>query len=135
MRFLRHLVVGLALLVAVVIAALAFSLYDPLSGGRHFLSRSQLIVSSQTRDDAHLITGEAPIQATDPPQLAALALHYQPTVVVSAEDGFGPVAVLDALRLQFDGHETCLYRGGHCQVRGPLPSQLPGPSSKSDYLS
>lgn len=135
MRFLRHLAAALVLLVAVVVVGLAFSLYDPLSGGRHFLARSQLIVGPPTNADARLATGEAPIQATDPPALAALALRYQPTVVVSAEDRFWPVSVLDALRLQFDGRATCLYRGGHCRIRGPLPSDLTGPSSKADYLS
>jgi hypothetical protein len=135
MRFVRHLAAGLALLVSLAVLGLAFSLYDPLSGGRRFLARSELITASTTRDFARLITGEAPIQATDPAQLAALALRYQPTLVVSAEDRFWPVSVLDSLSFRFDGRETCLYSGGRCRTRGPLPSDLSGPSSRSDYLA
>jgi hypothetical protein len=135
MRFLRHLVAGLAVLVVLAVLGVAFSLYDPFSGGRRFLPQSELITASPTRDVAQLITGENPIQVTDPPQLAALALRYQPTVVVSADDRFWPISVLDVLRFRFDGHDTCLYRNGRCAVRDPLPSDLAGPSSFSDYLA
>src|SRR5437868_7029585 len=117
MRFVRHLVVGLSLIAVIVLIGVALSLYDPLSGGRRFLDRSELITASRNRDFSRLVTGEAPIEVTDPPKLAALALRYQPTVVVSSEDRFWPVSVLDALRFRFDGHQTCLYAGGRCRVR------------------
>jgi hypothetical protein len=135
MRFVRHLIGGLVVLVVIAVAAVAFSLYAPLSGGPRLLSRSQLITRSTDRDVRHLITGESPIQVTDSPALAALALRYQPTVVVSADDRFWPVSVLDSLQFRFDGHGPCIYHRGRCSVPNPRPSDLDHPGSWSDYLA
>ncbi len=134
LRFVRHLIAGLLLLALIALGVVAFSLYNPLAGGPRVLSRSQLIAPSSS-SITHLITGEAPVQVTDPPQIATLALRYQPTLVVSADDRFWPVSVLDSLRFRFDGHATCLYRGGRCRVPNPAPSDLDHPGSWSDFLA
>lgn len=134
MRLLRHILTGLALAVVIAVAILAFALYDPLSGGPHVLSRSQLITQSDAGNRTYLIGGEQPIQVTDPPDRVALALRYQPTVVVSAEDRFWPVSLLTSLRLRYGKRETCLYSRGRCKIRAPQPGDFAGESSPSDYL-
>jgi hypothetical protein len=126
---------GLGLIVVVAIAGLAFALYDPLSGGPRVLKRSQLITHSDVGNRTYLITDELPVQATDSPAMAALALRYQPTVVVSAEDRFWPVSVLSSLRMRVGKRTTCLYSAGRCRVRAPQPGDLSGHSSPSDYLA
>jgi hypothetical protein len=126
---------GFVLLVVVAIAGLAFALYDPLSGGPRVLKRSQLITEPEAGNRTFLITDELPVQATDSPAMAALALRYQPTVVVSAEDRFWPVSVLSSLRMRVGKRTTCLYTAGHCRVPAPQPGDLSGQSAPTDYLA
>jgi hypothetical protein len=134
MRTLRHFLAGLALIAMLVVAAVAFFLYDPFSSGPRFLARSQLITASGAGDEAAPVSGEMPIQATDPPAIAALALRYQPTVVLSVDDRFWPVSLLDALRMRFASRPACLYIGGRCRIRAPTAGDLAVRGSRSEFL-
>ncbi|MGI9184750.1 MAG: hypothetical protein ACR2GZ_07270 [Solirubrobacteraceae bacterium] len=133
MRFVRHLLLGLLAIVALLVGAIAFALYDPFSNGPRVLRRSELVTAP--REDSRLsAVGEAPIQATDPPALAALALRYQPTVVVSGFDRFWPMSLSAALKARWHGRGPCLIEAGHCRVHDPTVTSLTRPGSRADYL-
>jgi hypothetical protein len=133
-RFVRHLIGALVLLIVLLIGVVAFVLYDPLASSRKFLSMSEMIVSPSANTDRGLVGGEKPIQQTDPAAMAALALHYQPTLVVSAYDRNWPVSMLSMLGTRWDNHGVCLYVGGRCKVRDPTAAALDPPGASSDYL-
>jgi hypothetical protein len=132
-RTVRHLVGALLLIVVLLAGALAFALYDPLSGGPRFLKPSQLITAPPGFNDAPA-GGERPVQQTDSPGLAALALRYQPTLVVSGYDRFWPVSFLSTLAIRWRGRGPCIYVGGRCRIPNPGSSAFADPGSPSDYL-
>jgi hypothetical protein len=133
-RTVRHLIGALLLLVALMLGAVAFVLYDPLSGGTHFLKLSQMITAQGGDPLGPLAGGEQPIQDTDSPALAALALRYQPTLVVSGYDRFWPVSVLSLLSARWRGRGPCVYVGGRCRTYDPTAAALGGQGARSDYL-
>ncbi len=134
MRTVRHLIGGLLLLVLLLLGALAFALYDPLSHGPRFLQLSQMVYSRSTNTDRSLVGGEKPIQQTDTPAMAELALRYQPTLVVSGYDRNWPVSLPSLLATRWDGRGPCLYVGGHCRVRNPTVAALAGSGAESDFI-
>ncbi len=131
MRFARHLLIGALLLVLALVGALAFALYDPFSSGPHWLKPSQLITASALTAIDH---AEPDVQETDPPWLAALALRYQPTLVVSGYDRFWPMSLASILSARWGGKGPCLYERGRCIVHDPTLSTLTGHSSRSEWL-
>jgi hypothetical protein len=133
MRTLRHLAAALAVATLLVVAAVAFILYDPTAGGSRFLSASALIEPKPGTDPA-LIAAEPTVQLTDPAALAALALRYQPTVIVSALDRFWPTSLVALLGSRWATHGPCLVSGGRCRVHDPTVTDLSGSSSPVDYL-
>lgn len=133
MRFVRHVIAGLVLIAALLLGAVAFVLYDPLSKSPHWLRLSQMI-TAPAGDSAMSAPGEAPIQDTDPPWLAALALRYQPTLVVSGFDRFWPMSLSSMLDARWDGRGPCLYIGGRCHDRDPQLAAFDEPGSRLDYL-
>jgi hypothetical protein len=133
-RTVRHLVGALLLVILLLVGVLAFALYDPLAGGPRFLSPSQLISAPKSATVGPLLGGERPIQQTDSPALAALALRYQPTLVVSGYDRFWPVSVLSLLGTRWHGRGPCVYVGGRCRVPDPTAAAFSGAGSRSDYL-
>ncbi len=133
MRTLRHLAVALAVATLVVVAAVAFALYDPTSGGVRFLTSPQLI-EPKPGTVAQALTAEPTVSLTDSPAMAALAQRYQPTLVVSALDRFWPTSLAGLLGARWNGHSTCLVSAGRCRVHDPTAFDLAGRSSVSDYL-
>ena len=133
MRFMRHLIIGVLALILLLIAAVAFVLYDPLSGGRSFIESSGLITATPGATERARFS-EPTIGETDPPALAALARRYQPTVVVSALDRFWPVSLSAVLGARWHGHSTCLVVAGRCTVHGPTLQDLARPGARRDYL-
>ena len=133
MRTLRHLVAALAVATLLVVAAVAFALYDPTSGGARFLTSSQLI-EPKPGTVAQAISTEPTVSLTDSPAMAALAQRYQPTLLVSALDRFWPTSLVGLLGTRWSGHSTCLVSAGHCRVHDPGAFDLAGRSSASDYL-
>jgi hypothetical protein len=133
-RAAEHLLVGLLLVLVALVGALAFILYDPLSGGTGFLSRSQLITAPSASPTILRPGNELPVQDTDPPAIAALALRYQPTLVVSGFDRFWPVSLVALLGTRWDGHATCIYIGGSCRISNPGARSFTGVGSRSDYI-
>ncbi|HET9103305.1 MAG TPA: hypothetical protein VFN55_08110 [Solirubrobacteraceae bacterium] len=132
LRFVRRLFVAVLVLIVLMIGAVAFALYDPLSGGGHFMERADLIVApAGTQSPA---PAEPTVQATDAPAQAALALRYQPTVVVSALDRFWPVSLQAVLSERWRGRETCLVITGRCRTRAPTLADLSGRATRGDYL-
>jgi hypothetical protein len=134
MRRLRHLIGALLLVVVLLVGALAFALFDPLSGGPRFLSPSQLITAANSGPQRSLIGAEEPIEQTDPPARAALALRYQPTLVVSGIDRFWPTSLLELLGARWDGHPACIYIARRCRIRDPGSGAFASPGSRSDYI-
>jgi hypothetical protein len=134
MRLARHIFVGLLLLLAALGGGLAFVLYDPLSGGSRFLSRAQLITAPKTAAPLLAPGNELPVQYTDPPRMAALALRYQPTLVVSAFDRNWPVSLIALLATRWRGHVTCIYIRGRCRIRNPDARSFQGVGSSSQYI-
>ena len=45
LRFVRRLIVAVLVLIMLLIGAIAFVLYDPLSGAGHFMERGDLITA------------------------------------------------------------------------------------------
>lgn len=133
MRFVRHLIAAGLVLILLLIGGLAFVLYDPLSGSTGFIERSDLITAGPGGDPA-LPAAEPAVTATDAPQLAALALRYQPTLIVSALDRFWPVSLQAVLDERWHGRVTCLVTGGRCTIPSPALADLAGRGSPSDYL-
>jgi hypothetical protein len=133
-RFVRHLIGALVLVILLLIGAVAFVLYDPLTSSRKFLSMSEMIVSPNANTDRALVGGEKPIQQTDTAAMAALALRYQPTLVVSAYDRNWPVSMLSMLGTHWNKRGPCLYVGGHCKVHDPTAAALDGSGAASDYI-
>lgn len=133
-RTVRHLVGALLLVLLLLIGGLAFVLYDPLAGGPRFLKASQMITDPPGEAAGPLVGGELPIQVTDTPAMAALALRYQPTLVVSGYDRFWPVSVLAMLGTRWLARGPCVYVGGHCKIKDPASSALDGTGARSDYL-
>ncbi len=81
--------------------------------------------------------GEAPIQDTSPPLVAALARRYQPTLEVSVADRFWPVSLGAVLAERGpNGEATCLIQRRapqhQCEL-SPTSLQASG-ASASDYL-
>lgn len=134
MRLARHILAGLLVLLVALAAGLAFVLYDPLSGGSRFLSRSQLITAPNLPAPLLRAGNELPVQVTDPPQIAALALRYQPTLVVSAFDRNWPTSLIALLGTRWDGHVTCIYIGGRCRIRDPTNRSFGSLGSSSEYI-
>lgn len=134
MRLARHILVALLLLVAAAAGGLAFILYDPLSGGGRFLSVSQLITAPQ--GEAPLLTtgNELPVQDTDPPRIAALALRYQPTLIVSGLDRNWPTSVIALLGTRWHGRVACIYVRGRCRIKDPTARSFTGVGDRSDYI-
>ena len=133
MRTLRHLAAALAVATLLVVAAVAFALYDPTSGGARFLTSSQLL-EPKPGTVAQAISAEPTVSLTDSPAMAALALRYQPTVVVSALDRLWPTSLVGLLGAHWNGHATCLVSAGRCRIRDPTAFDLAGRGSVSDYL-
>lgn len=131
MSFLRHLLIGVLLLVLLLVGAVAFALYDPFSSSPRFLKPSQLITAGRLDPIVH---AEPDIEATDPPGLAALARRYQPTVVVSGYDRFWPMSLASIMSSRWRGDDSCLYENGHCAVHHPTLLSLSGHGSRSDWL-
>ncbi len=125
---------ALLLLVAALAGGLAFVLYDPLSGGPRFLSRSQLITAPRSAATLLTLGNELPVEDTDPPNVATLALRYQPTLVVSALDRNWPVSVIALLGMRWRRHVACIYVGGGCRIRGPGARAFDGVGARSDYI-
>jgi hypothetical protein len=134
MRRLRFLLLALLVLVLLLIGALAFVLYAPLSGGTKFLKPSQLISASPLDAALAKLTAEPTVQTTDTPAIAALALRYQPTLVVSGLDRNWPTSLVRLLGERWHGQGSCIYIGGHCKVDDPSASALDGRGAWSDYL-
>jgi hypothetical protein len=128
----RHLIAGLLLLVVLALGAVAFLLYDPLAGGHRFMPLSEMIAAPPSERSHPL--AEAPIQATDPPAIVALAREYEPTLVLSGYDRFWPTSLIGMLDARWRGHVTCLFEHGHCAVRDPTQSALQGHGLRSDYI-
>ena len=81
--------------------------------------------------------GEAPIEQTSPPAIAALARRYQPTLLVTVADRNWPVSVNAVLAEQGRrGQPVCLIqRRAPQRVCPATPSSLAGPgATSSDYL-
>ncbi len=133
-RKLHYLLGALLVIIALSLAAVAFVLYDPLSGGRHFLAYSDMITAPPGATSSPGSDPEAPIQQTDSPAMAALALHYQPTLVVSGFDRMWPVSLVILLRARWRGQAACIYIGGQCRLRNPSVSALTAPGAFSDYI-
>ena len=133
MRLLRRLLLVLFAIALLLIGVVAFALYDPFSKAPRFLSRSQLI-TAPAAGPRIAPTGESPIQATDPAWMAALALRYQPTVVVSGFDRFWPTSLPSVLAARWHGRGACLYEAGRCRVHDPTAAALVSPGSRGDYL-
>jgi hypothetical protein len=134
-RAAEHLVVGLLLLALAIAGGLALVLYDPFSGSTRFMSRSQLITAPPHATAVRFSRGrELPVQDTDPPSIASLALRYQPTLVVSALDRNWPVSLVSLLGTRWKGQSTCIYIAGRCQVKNPTAMSLDGAGSRSDYI-
>lgn len=131
MRFVRHLLIGLLLVVLLLVGAVAFALYDPFSKSPRFLTPSQVLTAGSLDPIIH---SEPDVQATDPPWLAALARRYQPSLVVSGYDRFWPMSLASIMSARWHGHGSCLYENGHCQVRNPTLLSLSGHSSRSDWV-
>lgn len=133
MRYVRRLLVALELVALVLAGALAFALYDPLSNSPRTLNPSQLITAPP--DDSQLTAaGEATVQDTDPASLSALALRYQPDLVVSGLDRFWPMSLSSILDARWHGQGPCLWRDGGCKVRDPTVAALAERGSRADYL-
>lgn len=131
---LRHLIVGLVVVVAILLGALAFAVIEPTLTGSRTLSPSSLITADPTLGPS-IVPAEPTVEQTDAPALAALARHYQPTVVVSVGDRFWPVSVLPMLRLRWHRDVTCIVRDDRCVTRAPTPADLrPDGSRATDYL-
>lgn len=133
MRFVRHLILGALAIILLLVGALAFALYDPLSGGSGFLETDQLITAppgAQSRTS----WSELSVTQTDPRWLASLALRYQPTLVVSALDRFWPVSLASVLGARWHGHASCLYAKDRCTVRSPTLQDLSGRGARGDFL-
>jgi hypothetical protein len=127
---------GLVALLGLVAAAVVFWAVEPTVGGRHFLDPDELVTAASGRSletGVVLAPAEPPIQQTDPPALASLALRYQPTLVTSAADRFWPISVLDTLRFTWKRRRTCLYVRARCHREPPEVSDLTG-GSPDDYL-
>jgi hypothetical protein len=133
-RTLRHLIGALLFLAVLLIGALAFALYDPLAGGPHFLSPSQLITAPTQVAVRSPIGAEEPIEQTDSPALVALALRYQPTLVVSGFDRFWPISLSELLGERWDGSAPCVFIRGRCRIKNPTVAALEGPGARSDYI-
>jgi hypothetical protein len=131
MRFLRHLLFGLLVVVVVIVGLLAFVLYDPLSSSRRFLEPSQLIRATASDRPVH---AEPTVDQTDPAWLAALAKRYQPSVVVSGYDRFWPMSLASIMSARWDGHGACVYVGGRCKVPNATPAALSGSGSPDDWV-
>ncbi len=134
MRFVRHLLLGLIILALVMVGLVAFVLYDPLSHSSRTLSAAQLITAPSSGAAAHSVTGELPIQDTDPAWLSTLARRYQPTVVVSGYDRFWPTSLPDILTARWRGSAACIYIKDRCARRTPTVADLSGPGAASDWL-
>jgi hypothetical protein len=132
-RFVRHLIGGLLVLVVLAVGALAFALYDPLSHSPHRLRLDQLLTAAPGVGGLS-VSGEPSVQRSDPPAIAALALRYQPNVIVSGYDRFWPVSVAAVLATRWNGHRPCLYINGRCQITDPSLASLAGKGSPNDYL-
>jgi hypothetical protein len=134
MRWIKHILAALAMLLLLLIAAIAFFLYDPLTGGPHWLAPSSLITAPASAAGARPADAEPTIEQTDTPALAALARRYQPTLVTSAFDRNWPVSVVSLLRSRWHGHLTCLFIAGRCAVPGPSVSDISGAGASSDFI-
>jgi hypothetical protein len=132
-RFVGRLLVGLVIVILLLAGAVAFALYDPLAHGPRVLKLSELI-TAPAGAAALSQAGEAPIQDTDPAWLSALALRYQPTVVVSGLDRFWPMSLSSILDARWRGQGPCLYEHGACRDRDPALDALDGPGASADYL-
>lgn len=133
MRFVRHLIVAVILLIVVLIGGVAFVLYDPFSAGGGFIDRAELITAGPA-GDAALAGAEPDVRVTDPPPLAALALRYQPTVIVSALDRFWPVSLQSVLKERWRHRVTCVISAGRCTIPDPTLADLAVRGSPNDYL-
>jgi hypothetical protein len=132
-RVVRRLIVGLFVVFVLLVGAIAFALYDPFSQSPRTLKLSQLITAPPGAAGLSL-SGEKTVKQTDPPAIAALALRYQPTVVVSGYDRFWPVSLASVLGTRWKGHGSCLFVNGRCKVKDPGLSALANPGSPSDWL-
>jgi hypothetical protein len=133
-RFVRHVVAGLMVLILLIVGAVAFALYDPFSHGPRTLTLSELITAPAATPTVSAAPGEAPIQDTDPPPLASLARRYQPLLVVSGLDRNWPMSLSSILDARWRGRGPCLYENGRCTDRDPTVAALSGPGNKNDYL-
>ena len=134
MSVLRRVLLALLLLILLLIGALAFVLYAPLSGGPRFLKPSQLISASPLDAAVAVLGAEPTVRATDTPALAALALRYQPTLVVSGLDRNWPTSVIRLLGERWHGQGPCVYIGGRCKIGDPSASALDGRGAWGDFL-
>jgi len=129
---------GAAALAAVSVALVAAAPAGAVPG---VATRPSLFISAPAVGaSAPLLTGapvavEAPVTFTDAPQLAILALAYQPSVAMSVADRFWPVAVSAALHEDAGATRTCLVVGGRCIRRPPSLRDLEAGGSADDYLS
>ena len=95
---------------------------------------SQLITAPKAQAGLLPRGNELPVQDTDSPAIASLALRYQPTVVVSALDRNWPVSLIALLGTHWKGQPTCIYIGGRCRIRNPGARSFVGTGSRSDYV-
>src|SRR5438270_11477779 len=97
--------------------ALALLVAAPAGAVPGVATRPSLFISAPAVGaSAPLLTGapvavEAPVTFTDAPQLAILALAYQPSVALSVADRFCPVAVSAALHEDDGASRTCIVVG------------------------
>jgi hypothetical protein len=72
------------------------------------------VIAGPAPPGGRAVDGEAPIEQTSPPAIAALARRYQPTVLVTVADPFWPVSVGALLADRgATGQVTCIHTGGH----------------------
>ena len=133
MHFVARLFGVLLLLVVVLVAALAFVLYDPLSKGQRVLRPSQLITAPAGATFAP--RDELSIERTDPAWESALARRYEPTLVVSGSDRFWPVSLSTLLAMRWNGHGPCLYVAGACRIHNPSLAAFATQGNPDDYLA
>src|SRR6266702_5181966 len=119
MRRVLHLFVAAVILHGLVIGGVFVWAIEPTVGGQHLLELSSLVTADSTGLHSRLTPPEPPIQLTDRPEVAQLALRYEPTLVTSAADRFWPASVLDTLKFRWKRRGTCLYLGGSCRREPP----------------
>jgi hypothetical protein len=85
--------------------------------------------------NARPVGAEPVISQTTTPEIANLALRFQPTVEMSMFDRFWPVSVAAVLREESNGRRTCLVIPGRaCGTTQPTLTDLRPDASSESYL-